>query len=103
MSPRMVTASAMGAGGLVTLDTRVPQDRAQGSVFQCSSEHRTARCSRDPAPSVLHPGNKAGFQLICKDTVHRFFHSIQGQVGWSSEQPGLVEDAPAHGRRVGTR
>jgi len=29
--------------------------------------------------------------------------SGQGQVGWSSEQPGLVEDVPAHGREVGTR
>jgi len=24
--------------------------------------------------------------------------SVQGQVGWSSEQPGLVEAVPAHGR-----
>jgi len=23
---------------------------------------------------------------------------LEGQVGWSSEQPGLVEDVPAHGR-----
>jgi len=29
--------------------------------------------------------------------------SVQGQAGWSSEQPGLVEDVPAHGRGVGTR
>ena len=29
--------------------------------------------------------------------------SVQGQVGRSSEQTGLVEDVPAHGRRVGTR
>ena len=29
--------------------------------------------------------------------------SVRGQVGWSSEQPGLVEDVPAHGRGVGTR
>jgi len=27
--------------------------------------------------------------------------NIQGQVGWGSEQPGLVEDVPAHGRGVG--
>ena len=27
----------------------------------------------------------------------------QGQVGWSSEQPGVVEDVPADGRGVGTR
>jgi len=29
--------------------------------------------------------------------------SVQGQVGWSSEHPGLVEGVPADGRRVGTR
>jgi len=29
--------------------------------------------------------------------------SVPGQVGWSSEQPGLVEGVPAHGRGVGTR
>ena len=27
--------------------------------------------------------------------------SVQGQVGWGSEQPGLVEGVPAHGRGVG--
>jgi len=29
--------------------------------------------------------------------------SVQGQVGWGFEQPGLVEGVPAHGRGVGTR
>jgi len=29
--------------------------------------------------------------------------SVQGQVGWSFEQPGLVEGVPAHGRGVGNR
>jgi len=29
--------------------------------------------------------------------------SVQGQVGLSSGQPGLVEHVPAHGRGVGTR
>jgi len=29
--------------------------------------------------------------------------SVQGQVGWSSEPPGLVEGVPAHGRGIGTR
>jgi len=29
--------------------------------------------------------------------------SVQGQVGWSFEQPGLAEGVPAHGRGVGTR
>jgi len=27
--------------------------------------------------------------------------NLQGQVGWGSEQPGLVEDVPAHCRGVG--
>lgn len=27
--------------------------------------------------------------------------NIQGQFGWSSEQPDLVENAPVHGRMVG--
>ena len=27
--------------------------------------------------------------------------NIQGQVGWGSEQPGLVEDVPVHCRGVG--
>ena len=29
--------------------------------------------------------------------------SVQGQAGWGSEQPGLVEDVPACGMGVGTR
>jgi len=29
--------------------------------------------------------------------------SVQGQVGWSFEQPGLVEGVPAHGGGVETR
>jgi len=29
--------------------------------------------------------------------------SVQGQVGWGFEQPGVVEDVPAHGRGFGTR
>jgi len=29
--------------------------------------------------------------------------SVQGQVGWGFQQPGLVEGVPAHGSAVGTR
>jgi len=28
---------------------------------------------------------------------------FKGQAGWSSEQPGLVEDVPTHGRGAGTK
>lgn len=34
---------------------------------------------------------------------HRVWRSVQGQVGWSFEQPALVEGVPAHGRGVGMR
>jgi len=33
----------------------------------------------------------------------RLCGSVQGQVGWSSEQLGLMEDVPDRGRGVGTR
>jgi len=29
--------------------------------------------------------------------------SVQGQVGWGFEQPGLVEGVPGHGRGLGIR
>jgi len=29
--------------------------------------------------------------------------SVQGQAGWSSEHPGLVEGVPAHSRAIGTK
>jgi len=35
--------------------------------------------------------------------THLAFRKKRGQVGWGFEQPGLVEDVPAHGRGGGTR
>ena len=42
------------------------------------------------------------------NSLHQASHlvpnnSCTGQVGWSSEQPGLVENVPAHGRGAGSR
>ena len=34
--------------------------------------------------------------------LHPLAGSVQGQVGWGFEQPGLVEGVPAHGGGVGT-
>ena len=45
-------------------------------------------------------GSKQVVQRSCGCTLPG---SVQGQIGWSSEQPGLVEDVAAHGRGVGTR
>jgi len=42
-------------------------------------------------------------QEIKSHSPEKVKKSVQGQVGWSSERPGLVEGVPAYGRRVGTR
>jgi len=56
--------------------------------------------------SYFYPGYEGGGSLeqvaqrSCGCPLHE---SVQDEVGWSSEQPGLVEDVPAYGRGVGTR
>jgi len=41
---------------------------------------------------------------VCTSQLtHLAFRKKRGQVGWSSEHPGLAEGVPAHGRGVGTR
>ena len=50
-----------------------------------------------------HEGGEALAQVAQRSCGCPLPASVQGQVGWSSEQPGLVEDVPAHGRGVGTR
>lgn len=47
------------------------------------------------SPSVIYLCN------ILED--HPIPGSVQGHVGWSFEQSGLVEDVLAHGSRVGTK
>jgi len=57
-----------------------------------------------PLPTVNSPSLGCQFtpHLLAEEEI--LLHgSVQGQVGWSSEQPGLVEGVPAHGRGVGTR
>jgi len=50
-----------------------------------------------------HEGGEALAQVAQRSCGCLLPDSAQSQVGWSSEQPGLVEDVPAHGRGVGTR
>ena len=50
-----------------------------------------------------HEGGEALAQVAQRSCGCPLPGSAQGQAGWSSEHPGLVEDAPAHGRGVGTR
>jgi len=56
---------------------------------------------------ILHydhyDGGEALKQVIQRNCGCSLPGSVQGQVGCSSEQPGLVEGVPAHGSGVGTR
>jgi len=50
-----------------------------------------------------HEGGETPEQVAQRSCGCPLPGSVQGQVGWSFEQPGLVEDVPAHSRAVGTR
>ena len=53
---------------------------------------------------ILHSeGGEALAQVAQRSCGCPLPGSAQGQAGWSSEQPDLVEGVPAHGRAVGTR
>jgi len=53
---------------------------------------------------ILHSeGGEALAQVAQRICGCPFPGSVQGQVGWGFEQPGLLEGVPAHGRGVGTR
>ena len=46
-------------------------------------------------------GSEALAQIDQRGSGGPIPRNIQGQVGWGSEQPGLVEDTSAHCRGVG--
>ena len=48
-----------------------------------------------------HEGSKTLAQIAQRGNGGPIPGNIQGQVGWGSEQPGLVEDVPAHCRGLG--
>jgi len=48
---------------------------------------------------VLKHWNRLPLESVAAPSLEVF----KGQVGWSSEQPGLVGDGPAHARGIGTR
>ena len=57
------------------------------------------RCKEE----VLHcEGGEALAQVAQRGCGRPIPGSVQGQVGWGFEQPGLVEGVPARGRGVGT-
>jgi len=52
---------------------------------------------------LYYEGGEALEQVAQRSCVCPLPGSVQGQAGCGFEQPGLVEDVPAHGRGVGTR
>jgi len=52
---------------------------------------------------LYYEGSEALAQAAQRSCGCPLPRSVQGQVGWGFEQPGLVKGVPAHGRRVGTR
>jgi len=51
-----------------------------------------------PVNGRYHRAGEALAQVAQRGSGGPIPGNIQGQVGWGSEQPGLVEDVPAHCR-----
>ena len=79
------------------LFTRVCSDRTRGNGCKL----KEGRLSLDTGKKfftvrVVKHWNRLPREVVDAPTC------VQSQVGWSSEQRGLVEDVSAHGRGVGT-
>jgi len=75
------------------LFTRVCSDRTKGN----DSKLKEGRF-RLKEDILYSEGCEALEQVAQRSCGYPLPGSVQGQVGWGFEQPGLVEDVPAHGR-----
>jgi len=83
-----------------------------GEVFTSACSNRTrgngfklevGRFRLDIREILCYEGGEALEQVAWRSCGCPLPESVQGQVGWDFEQPGLVESVPAHSRGVGTR
>jgi len=56
---------------------------------------------RDKEEIFYNEGSETLEQVAQRGSGGPIPENIQGQIGWGSKQPGLVEDVPAHCRGVG--
>jgi len=82
------------------LFTRLCSDRTRGNGFKLKEGRFRLDIRKKFFP---HEGGETLAQVIQRSCGCPLPGSAQGQVGWSSEHPGLVEDVPAHSRGVETR
>jgi len=78
------------------LFTRAWSDRTRGNVFKL----KEGRC-RHKKEILYSEGGEALAQPAQRSCGCPLPARVQGQVGWGSEQPCLVEGVPAQGRGVG--